>query len=54
MEETSVLSNPGNDGHVLVQFYGNLPRYCRIYFPDGSFLDLPDLSTYCTEYFFVP
>ncbi|KAH1258689.1 hypothetical protein GmHk_03G008351 [Glycine max] len=25
MEETSVLSNPGNDGHVLVQFYGNLP-----------------------------
>ncbi|TKY62094.1 PWWP domain [Spatholobus suberectus] len=25
MEETPALSNPGSDGHVLVQFYGNLP-----------------------------
>ncbi|RDX61199.1 hypothetical protein CR513_60592 [Mucuna pruriens] len=25
MEEMSALSNPGSDGHVLVQFYGNLP-----------------------------
>lgn len=25
LEETSALSNPGSGGHVLVQFYGNLP-----------------------------
>ncbi|BAT85765.1 hypothetical protein VIGAN_04335100 [Vigna angularis var. angularis] len=25
MEETSALSKPGSDGHVLVHFYGNLP-----------------------------
>ncbi|KAL2345112.1 hypothetical protein Fmac_006397 [Flemingia macrophylla] len=25
MEESSALSNPGSEGHVLVQFYGNLP-----------------------------
>ncbi|KAK7396603.1 hypothetical protein VNO78_17729 [Psophocarpus tetragonolobus] len=25
MDETSVLSNSASDGHVLVQFYGNLP-----------------------------
>jgi len=38
MEETSALSKPDSDGHVLVHFYGNLPRYGLIYFPDWSFL----------------
>lgn len=42
MEERSALSDRVSDGHVLVQFYGNHPRYCSVYFIPGSFLDLPN------------
>ena len=53
MEERSALSDPVSDGHVLVQFYGNHPRYCSISFPHGSFLDVPNLFADCTDCQFV-
>lgn len=48
MEERCALSDCVTDGHVLVQFYGNYPRYFGIYFTQ-EFLDFTHLPTDCIE-----
>lgn len=49
MEEKCALSDRVSDGHVLVQFYGNHPRYFGIYFTQ-EFLEFTHLPTDCIEY----